>query len=115
MASTDAWLDRGQLERDTLHRLIEDQAVSVAVYRRTGQPATAGLTEEVNDGELLRTIVVRLDPRGTDTIGLTEDTDVRRNDLWRYADLTNTPRWYRVVSTTRTQSTSDVLLEELER
>lgn len=123
MGSLVNWLDVGQQQRDNLNFVIDDAAVSVDVFRRKPQSGAAGLTVETHTQEHIRTIAVRLDTyrsrstdRVTDTpIGLTTDTDVRVDDLWRWTDVSNQARWYRVVSVTRTQSSSGAVLEEMKR
>src|SRR4051812_9852000 len=123
MGSTKNYLDLGQQERDNLSFVLDDAAVSVEVYRKPAQSGVAGLTEETAEAELLRTITVRIDGYRSATseriqqlpIGLTDDTDVRPDDLWRYTDVANTTRWFRVKSAARTPSTSSVMLEEIKR
>ena len=127
MGSITNFLDRGQQERDNLNFVIEDGAISVDVYRRTQQGGSPGLTAQVHEPDFLRTINVRLDAyRSRSTvlgksrirlspIGLTNDTDVRTDDLWRWTDVANHTRWYRVASVSRTQSTSSAVLEEIKR
>ena len=110
-----SWLDQGQQAHDAQQFVVDDQAISVDVFRRQGQPATTGFTEEVSSGSLLRTIVARLSSRGTEVIGLTSDTDVRVDDLWRRARVTSRPIWYRVASVDRSQTMSHVVLEEVDR
>lgn len=121
------WTDKGQQERDSLNFVIDDEAVSVDVFRRSQQAGVAGLTSEIHDVQFLRTIYVRFDSyrsrstaagsaRISDTpIGLTNNTDVQPGDLWRWTDVANRTRWYRVTASRRTQSTSSVVLEDIKR
>jgi hypothetical protein len=128
MGSVKNYLDLSQQERDNLQAVLDDAAVSVDVYRRPPQVGAAGLTTDTAEPVFLRTISARVDayrsrslgendsnPVNTKPIGLKEDTDVRPHDLWRYTDVTDTVRWYRVASVARGRSGSSTVLQETKR
>jgi hypothetical protein len=129
MYSHKSYMDTEQQEHDGLQQVIDDAPVSVDVFRRGNQAGVAGLTVETAEQEYLRTITVRFGvyrsrsrsglataARVRDThVALTDHTDARADDLWRWTDVADRTRWYRVASLTGTRTTRSVVLEEVKR
>jgi hypothetical protein len=127
MGSLDNYLDIPHQERQALAFVVADADQTVDVFRRPRQAGVAGLTEETKDQQPLRSTRVRIDfyesrssARGSSPvvrkpIALTNDTDVRVDDLWRLLDDRQRLYWYRVAGVTRTRGASRVVLEEIKR
>ncbi len=127
MGSHDNWLDIPHQERQALAFVVADADQTVDVFRRPKQPGVAGLTEETKDQTPLRSTRVRIDfyesrssaPGGSSAarkpVALTNDTDVRVDDLWRLIDDRQRVYWYRVAGVTRTRGASRAVLEEIKR
>ena len=129
MGSLDNYLNIPEQERRALAFVVADADQTVDVFRRPKQAGVAGLTEETKDEQPLRSTRVRIDfyesrsfARGSSPvvrkpIALTNDTDVRVDDLWRLLD--DRQRlwlyWYRVAGVTRSRGASRVVLEEIKR
>ena len=127
MGSLDNYLDIPHQERQALAFVVADADQAVDVFRRPRQTGVAGLTEATRDAKPLRSTRVRIDfyesrsvARGSSPvvrkpIALTNDPDVRVDDLWRLLDDRQRLYWYRVAGVTRTRGASRVVLEEIKR
>src|SRR3954453_3748185 len=127
MGSLDNYLDIPHQERQALAFVVADADQTVDVFRRPRQAGAAGLTEETKDQQLRHSAAVpivfyesRSSARGGSPvvrkpIALTNDTDVRVDDLWRLLDDRQRLYWYRVAGATRTRGASRVVLEEIKR
>jgi hypothetical protein len=127
MGSLDNYLDIPRQERQALAFVVADADQTVDVFRRPRQAGVAGLTEETKDQQPLRSTRVRIDfyesrssavgtsPVVRKPVALTNDTDVRVDDLWRLLDDRQRLYWYRVAGATRTRGASRVVLEEIKR
>lgn len=129
MGSLKNWLDIPQQEREAVAFVVGDADIAVDVFRRRKQAGVAGLTVEADDQKYLRTTAARIDDysyksrssgAGATALvikptALTNDTDVREDDLWRLIDDASRVRWFRVVSVSRIRTASSVALEEVVR
>ena len=124
MGSLNNWLNIPQQEREDLAFVVEDGQLKVDVFRRDKQAGVAGLTAETEDQDYLRTANVRIDNHYSRSAtgevtnkptALTDDQDVRRDDLWRLTHDTLGVRWYRVSDVTRTAAVTSVALQEVKR
>jgi hypothetical protein len=111
------FIDRGGQANRALHYVVGDADFSVDVFRHGINSASAGFISEVNKEQYYNTINVRVDMRGLTAgetrIGLTDTTTVRKGDIWRYTDMDNNIRYWRVTEITPQQAVTAVELEDI--
>lgn len=116
MGSLTNWSQESRQLRSDLAFLVDDQVWMVDVFRRRPQPGVAGLTAQTADPVFLRTTRARIDPNVSgELIGLTMDSDVRLNDLWRLTEVDGSNRWYRVSQAGQVGTSVRTVLEETKR
>jgi uncharacterized membrane protein YcgQ (UPF0703/DUF1980 family) len=103
MGNMNNWINRPDQAAQAQSKILRDTAISAYVYRVKDTDTGVGFSEELNDPSYLRTINARLDPpkfRGEeiDYVGLTDDTDVQKDDLWYVSNVQGTVIRYRVVN-----------------
>lgn len=99
------WLDRNTQEREIELEIIYDQVATVDVYRVNETGSNPGVTDEIDDATYLKTINIRLDrpayrSDSFDYIAMTDDTDVRLYDRWRWTSTLGSSYYLIVTKTT---------------
>ncbi len=129
MGSLDNYLDIPQQQRQAVAFVVSDADQTVDVFRRPRQQGVAGLTERTAEERFLRRTRVRITNAVTrarsmlkgatrqadNPTALTNDTDVRVDDLWRYLDVDERERWFRVDIVRRVPGGCSVVLDEVKR
>ncbi len=123
MGSLDNYLDIPHQQRQAVAFVVSDADQTVDVFRRPRQQGVAGLTERTAEERFLRKTRVRITNAVTrsrsmvadNPTALTNDTDVRVDDLWRYLDVDERERWFRVDIVRRVPGGCSVVLDEVKR
>jgi hypothetical protein len=94
------WLDDTQKRGSAFRKELLDGGFAVDLYRTTyGNMGTGalGFDAEVGSDGWLRKITARIEQTVGNTIyGFTDDTDIQKDDHWRYRDHNDNEFWYTV-------------------
>lgn len=87
MSRIDDWTARPQQTQKVVEDLINDKVVTVQVTRAAETGTRVGFDSELVDNTYMDSINVRLDESKLPTedfVALTDESDVRKNDRWKW-------------------------------